>query len=375
VSRTRPGAAGRRCAWPSRSWTRSATCGTPGRSCASARPRPPTSWPRCRRARCCPGLPSHCAQPHRTLQAREPAGWGRAGGLQEGAGEGGGRVRAGRARVPHRLGAAGPHGARPGPHGGRGPPEEVPAAVRGAPGRRPRPARAGHRSLPGGPPTQSANGMRGPSETLCSARRCASASGTATAAARSCSGCRSRSTRACSRPSGSSPCSAACTRAPARPAPAACRTTQLTGAGTGRRGWPRGAQAVCERDHHHPRLGRPAVDGRGRAGRRHDRAGPRVPGAGQQAAQGARMLRVCGPAPTQPPQKPQRPAVRGGGLRAAPRGRRCGSGRRSTTAARPSTTSWSSCRCSSSSRTRRCAPGGPGLHTLLPCAARHWHAS
>ncbi len=144
-----PGAAGRRCAWPRRSWTPSATCGTPGRSCASARRKPPTSWPRCRRARCCPGLPSHCVQAHRTLRTSAPAGRGRAGGLQEGAGEGGGRVRAGRARVPHRLGAAGPHGARPGPHGGRGPPQEVPAAVRGAPARRPRPARAGHRSLPG----------------------------------------------------------------------------------------------------------------------------------------------------------------------------------------------------------------------------------
>jgi len=74
-----------------------------------------------------------------------------------------------------------------------------------------------------GPADTSADGMRGPSETLWRARRCASGNGTATAAARSCSGCRSRSTRACSRPSGSSPCSTASTRAPARPAPAACR--------------------------------------------------------------------------------------------------------------------------------------------------------
>ena len=46
------------------------------------------------------------------------------------------------------------------------------------------------------------------------------------------------------------------------------------------------AQAVRQRDHNHPGLRRPAVGGCGRPDRRHDRAGHRIPDAGQQAAQG-----------------------------------------------------------------------------------------
>ncbi len=56
-----------------------------------------------------------------------------AGGLSEEAGGGRGQFRGRCAQLPHRVGSARAHGPWPGPHGGRGPIEEIPAAIRGVP--------------------------------------------------------------------------------------------------------------------------------------------------------------------------------------------------------------------------------------------------
>jgi hypothetical protein len=79
----------------------------------------------------CPGTHTGSVTP---VVACLAAGW-----VQARAHQGGARLCDGRPAVPQGLGGGWAHGAWAGPHGGGGPPQEVPADVRGEPGTQQRP--------------------------------------------------------------------------------------------------------------------------------------------------------------------------------------------------------------------------------------------